>query len=71
VRTDPSAGAAVSNNSKRDVLQATGRAGLVARGIVYGVIGILALKLALGSGGKTENQTGARRSRVKRLATSS
>ncbi|HET8813517.1 MAG TPA: DUF1206 domain-containing protein [Solirubrobacterales bacterium] len=35
------------------------RAGLVARGVVYGVIGVLALKLALGDGGKATNQTGA------------
>ena len=35
------------------------RAGLVARGVVYGLIGILALKLALGDGGKATNQTGA------------
>ena len=51
--------AAISHTSKRDALQATARAGLVARGVVYGVIGILAFKLALGSGGKTESQTGA------------
>jgi Domain of Unknown Function (DUF1206) len=35
------------------------RAGLVARGVVYGVIGILALKLALGDGGRATNQQGA------------
>jgi uncharacterized protein DUF1206 len=35
------------------------RGGLVARGVVYGVVGILALKLALGSGGKATNQQGA------------
>jgi hypothetical protein len=35
------------------------RAGLVARGVVYGVIGILALKLALGDGGDATNQQGA------------
>jgi hypothetical protein len=35
------------------------RAGLVARGVVYAVIGILALKLALGDGGKATNQQGA------------
>jgi Domain of Unknown Function (DUF1206) len=35
------------------------RAGLVARGVIYAVIGILAIKLALGDGGKTTNQTGA------------
>jgi hypothetical protein len=35
------------------------RAGLVARGVVYLIIGVLALKLALGDGGKATNQTGA------------
>ena len=40
-------------------LRALARFGLVARGAVYAVIGILSLKLALGSGGKTESQTGA------------
>jgi hypothetical protein len=35
------------------------RAGLVARGLVYLVIGVLALKLALGDGGKATNQQGA------------
>jgi hypothetical protein len=37
------------------------RAGLVARGAVYLVIGVLALELALGDGGKATNQTGALR----------
>jgi Domain of Unknown Function (DUF1206) len=37
------------------------RAGLVSRGAVYAVIGILALKLALGDGGKATNQQGALR----------
>jgi hypothetical protein len=35
------------------------RVGLVARGVVYGVVGILALKLAVGSGGKATTQRGA------------
>jgi hypothetical protein len=35
------------------------RAGFLARGVIYGVIGILALELAVGSGGKTTNQQGA------------
>jgi hypothetical protein len=35
------------------------RAGLVARGVVYGIIGVLALKLALGDGGKATDQQGA------------
>ena len=35
------------------------RAGFVARGIVYAIIGLLALDLALGQGGKITNQQGA------------
>ena len=35
------------------------RAGFVARGLVWGIIGVLALKLALGHGGKITNQQGA------------
>lgn len=37
------------------------RAGFVARGLIYGIIGVLALKLALGDGGKATNQQGALR----------
>jgi Domain of Unknown Function (DUF1206) len=37
------------------------RAGLASRGVVYAVIGVLALKLALGDGGKATNQQGALR----------
>ena len=39
--------------------EALARAGFVARGVVYAIIGILAIKLAVGSGGKTTDQTGA------------
>ena len=35
------------------------RTGLVARGVVYGVIGALSIGLATGAGGKTTSQTGA------------
>jgi Domain of Unknown Function (DUF1206) len=35
------------------------RAGFVARGVIYGIIGILAIKVALGAGGTTTNQQGA------------
>jgi len=35
------------------------RAGFVARGLIYGVIGVLALRLAIGQGGRTTNQQGA------------
>ena len=37
------------------------RAGFVSRGVIYAVIGILAVKLALGDGGKAANQSGALR----------
>jgi hypothetical protein len=37
------------------------RAGLVSRGVVYGIIGVLALKLALGDGGTATDQQGALR----------
>ena len=35
------------------------RAGLFTRGVIYAIIGILAIKLALGDGGKVTNQQGA------------
>jgi hypothetical protein len=37
------------------------RAGFLSRGLIYAIIGVLALKLALGDGGKTTNQQGAQR----------
>jgi hypothetical protein len=45
--------------ARRPEFEWLARAGLVARGVVYGIIGILALKLAVGSGGKATNQRGA------------
>ena len=35
------------------------RAGIATRGVIYAIIGVLAIKLAFGSGGKTTNQQGA------------
>ena len=35
------------------------RAGIATRGAIYAIIGVLAIKLAFGSGGKTTNQEGA------------
>jgi hypothetical protein len=35
------------------------RAGFVARALIYGIIGILSIKLAIGIGGRTTNQQGA------------
>ncbi|MGZ4400541.1 MAG: DUF1206 domain-containing protein [Gaiellaceae bacterium] len=37
------------------------RAGFVARGLIYAIIGVLAVKLAVGAGGTTTNQQGALR----------
>jgi hypothetical protein len=42
-----------------DTFEGLARAGLVARGVVYGIIGVLAVKLALGDGGDATNQQGA------------
>jgi hypothetical protein len=42
-----------------DAFEWGARAGLVARGVIYGVIGVLAVKLALGDGGKATDQQGA------------
>ncbi len=35
------------------------RAGIATRGVIYAIIGVLAIKLAVGSGGETTNQQGA------------
>jgi hypothetical protein len=45
--------------ARTDTFEWLARAGLVARGVVYGIIGILAVKLALGDGGDATNQQGA------------
>src|SRR4051794_37528395 len=43
----------------RPWFEALARAGLVARGVIYGIVAILAIKLAVGDGGKATNQQGA------------
>ncbi len=55
---------AAALRARRGRVAQLGRAGLAARGIVYGVIGLLSLEVALGVGGKTTGQTGA----LKRIA---
>ena len=45
--------------ARTDQFQWLARAGLLARGVVYGIIGVLAIKLALGDGGKATDQQGA------------
>jgi hypothetical protein len=52
------AGEAVTHS---DAFEALARAGFVARGLLYGIIGILAIKVALGEGGRLTNQQGALR----------
>jgi Domain of Unknown Function (DUF1206) len=53
------AGAAGNSFVRSRAFEGLSRAGFVARGLIYGIIGILALKLALGHGGKLTNQQGA------------
>jgi hypothetical protein len=48
-----------SGRGQRRRVEQFGRVGLVARGVVYGVIGLLSLEVALGLGGKTTGQAGA------------
>jgi Domain of Unknown Function (DUF1206) len=56
-----SARGAVRGGTGRDTLQVLAAIGLVARGLVYGVVGILAFKVAIGAGGRTTSQSGAMR----------
>ena len=49
-------GEAVAHSTAFEVLA---RSGFLARASIYAIIGILAVKLAVGSGGKTTNQQGA------------
>lgn len=58
VREAQAQGAKVARSKTFDRLA---RSGFVARGVIYGIIGILALKLALGDGGRATNQQGALR----------
>src|SRR5947208_15189969 len=45
--------------SRKDAFASLARPGLIARGVVYGVIGVLAIKMAVGSAGTAPNQQGA------------
>ncbi len=45
--------------ARSDSFEWLARAGFVARGVIYGIIGVLAMKLAVGAGGKTTSQQGA------------
>ena len=54
-----SAGVAGEGFVRSPAFEWLSRAGFVARALVYGIIGVLALKLAVGHGGKLANQQGA------------
>jgi Domain of Unknown Function (DUF1206) len=54
-----SAGVARESFVRSSAFEWLSRAGFVARALIYAIIGILALKLALGHGGKVTNQQGA------------
>jgi Domain of Unknown Function (DUF1206) len=54
-----SAGVAGSGFVRSSAFEGLSRAGFVARALIYGIIGVLALKLAFGHGGKLTNQQGA------------
>src|SRR5436190_23325782 len=41
------------------VFEAFARVGFVARAVIYGIVGVLAVKLAVGAGGKATDQSGA------------
>ena len=58
-RTARQAEAAGEDVARSKHLERVARAGLVARGVVYWLIGILAIKVAFGSGGDTTDQQGA------------
>jgi hypothetical protein len=54
-----SAGLSARRAAHSDWLERLGRAGLAAQGLSYGLVGVLALKLALGEGGKATSRQGA------------
>jgi Domain of Unknown Function (DUF1206) len=56
IRSPRAAGESFVQSQAFEVLS---RAGFVARALVYGIIGVLAVKLAVGQGGKLTNQQGA------------
>ncbi|WP_369258805.1 DUF1206 domain-containing protein [Streptomyces sp. R35] len=49
----------VRRTAEHETLSAAGRAGFAARGVVYVLIGALAIQMALGSGGKSADRQGA------------
>lgn len=54
-----SAALAARRAAHSEWLERLGRAGLAAKGVSYGLVGVLALKLAFGAGGKATSRQGA------------
>lgn len=52
-------GGSAARAAEKETLTAAGRAGFVARGVVYVLIGVLAVQMALGSGGESADRQGA------------
>ena len=50
---------AISDINQKDTLEKLARVGFITRGIVYGTIGIMAARLAMGFGGTTTDANGA------------
>ncbi|WNI14456.1 DUF1206 domain-containing protein [Actinacidiphila sp. ITFR-21] len=50
---------AAARRSPREVLSSAGRAGFVARGVVYVLVGVLALRIAFGDGAQQADRQGA------------
>ncbi|MEV7341148.1 DUF1206 domain-containing protein [Streptomyces sp. NPDC093544] len=48
-----------ARTTQNETLTAAGRAGFIARGVVYALIGALAIQIALGSGGESADRQGA------------
>jgi hypothetical protein len=48
-----------TQKTQKETLTAAGRAGFVARGVVYALIGVLALQIAFGQGGQQADRQGA------------
>ncbi|HWN69013.1 MAG TPA: DUF1206 domain-containing protein [Haliangium sp.] len=48
-----------ASRSRRDALEKLARAGYVTKGVVYAIVGVLAVQVATGSGGRLEGSRGA------------
>ena len=60
-RAEPSVAGEAKRAARGPWVERLGRAGLLAQGVSYGLVGVLALMLALGYGGEAESREGALR----------